>query len=53
MDILGASSSTLMASIGTATQTTFASISPVIYGVAGLFLAFWLGKKLITLFPKK
>lgn len=52
MDILG-SSSTLMASIGTATQTTFTSLTPVLIGVAGLFLGFWAVKKVVSLIPKK
>lgn len=53
MDILGTASDTLMASIGTSSQTTFSSLLPVVVGIAGLYLGFFIVKKVIGLIPKK
>ncbi len=52
MDIIGTTGSTLMASVGTAAGTTFTSLVPILVGVAGLYLAFFVVKQVIGLIPK-
>lgn len=53
MDVLGTTGATLMAGIGTSASTTFSSLAPVLVGVGGLFIGFWIVKKVIGLIPKK
>jgi uncharacterized membrane protein len=52
MDIFstGYTSTDMLASVGTAVQTTFASIGPVLVVVVGLILAFNVGRYVISLF---
>lgn len=52
MDIFstGYTSTDMLASVGTAVQTTFASIGPVLVVVVGLILAFIVGRYVISLF---
>ena len=52
MDIFstGYTSANLIANVATATQTTFASLGPVVEVVVGIILAFVVAKYLIGLF---
>lgn len=52
MDIFstGYTASDLTANVATASQTTFASVAPVVELVVGIILAFVLAKYLISLF---
>lgn len=52
MDIIGTTGSTLMASVGTSASSTFSSLVPILVGVAGLYLAFFVVKQVIGLIPK-
>jgi hypothetical protein len=47
------STASLLASIGTVSSATFDSIAPYIYVAAGLGIAFYVARKLISLIPKK
>lgn len=53
MTLLGTTTaSALYAGIGTVSADVIAGALPYVYLVAGLFIAFWVVKKLIGLVPK-
>jgi hypothetical protein len=44
--------SALLASVGAVSSTTFDAITPYLYIAIGIPLAFYIGKKLLSLIPK-
>lgn len=52
MDILNGTGTALMSSVATGGSTTFASLVPVIVGIAGLYLGFYVVKQVIGLIPR-